>query len=83
MTVGPGRESVTMPVQKFRARMKRQKYDPETDPDMIDEYGEYFAKAADEEQEEGKRYYPAPLGSREGHVLLSLAAKSSRLTSST
>ncbi|XP_042859901.1 muscle calcium channel subunit alpha-1-like isoform X35 [Penaeus japonicus] len=42
-----------MPVQKFRARMKRQKYDPETDPDMIDEYGEYFAKAADEEQDEG------------------------------
>ncbi|XP_063603708.1 muscle calcium channel subunit alpha-1-like isoform X6 [Penaeus indicus] len=42
-----------MPVQKFRARMKRQKYDPETDPDMVDEYGEYFAKAADEEQEEG------------------------------
>lgn len=73
-----------MPVQKFRARMKRQKYDPETDPDMIDEYGEYFAKAADEEQDEGKSHYRVAIWSQggggalqwEGKAFLFLSAKS-------
>lgn len=72
-----------MPVQKFRARMKRQKYDPETDPEMVDEYGEYFAKAADEEQEEGKMLSSAPRFAERETLLLSLDAKSSWLPPST
>ncbi|XP_071552407.1 muscle calcium channel subunit alpha-1-like isoform X39 [Panulirus ornatus] len=40
-----------MPVQKFRARMKVGKYNPETDPEMMDDFGEYFTKAASEEEE--------------------------------
>nr|WCO13213.1 voltage-gated calcium channel [Astacus leptodactylus] len=40
-----------MPAQKFRARIKGAKYNPETDPAMKDEFGEYFTKAASEEEE--------------------------------
>ena len=41
-----------MPVQKFRARMKTPKYNPEEDPEFVDEFGEYFTKAAYEEEGE-------------------------------
>lgn len=53
-----------MPVQKFRARMKAGKYNPETDPEMMDDFGEYFTKAASEE--EGRSYRGREVGSYRG-----------------
>lgn len=42
-----------MPVQKFRARMKtKYDYHPEDDPALVEEFAEYFTKAADEEEGE-------------------------------
>lgn len=42
-----------MPVQKFRARMKtKYEYHPEDDPALVEEFAEYFTKAADEEEGE-------------------------------
>ena len=37
-----------MAAQRFRARMKRDKYDPETDPEFQDEFGQYFSSNADD-----------------------------------
>lgn len=57
-----------MPVQKFRARMKtRLDYHPEDDPALVEEFAEYFTKAADEEEGEcwggvGKRGVTAGRG---------------------
>ncbi|XP_050686147.1 muscle calcium channel subunit alpha-1-like isoform X34 [Eriocheir sinensis] len=44
-----------MPVQKFRARMKtKYEYHPEDDPALVEEFAEYFTKAADEEEEKAQ-----------------------------
>ena len=31
--------------QQFRPRLKREKYNPETDPEFADEFGDYFQDA--------------------------------------
>ena len=36
-----------MPVQKFRARLKKDKYCPEDDPEFNSEFTEYFAKSSE------------------------------------
>lgn len=36
--------------QKFRARLRRDKYNPEDDPEFLqDEFGQYFSNAEEEE----------------------------------